>query len=78
MLTVVKVTAPVTLRLTRHAEASRVLIREPDGNWRLLRLAYLRMRARHKLNEWRHSHLKRDNLSRNYDCVGLARRLGFE
>ena len=38
-----EVTAPVTLRLTRHAEALRVQIREPDGNWRLVRLAYLRM-----------------------------------
>jgi hypothetical protein len=38
-----KVTAPVTLRLTRHAEALRVQLREPDGNWRLVRLAYLRM-----------------------------------
>jgi regulation of enolase protein 1 (concanavalin A-like superfamily) len=35
--------APVTLRLTRHAEALRVQIREPDGNWRLVRLAYLQM-----------------------------------
>lgn len=36
-------TAPVTLRLTRHAEALRIQIREADGNWRLVRLAYLRM-----------------------------------
>ena len=34
---------PVTLRLTRHAEALRVQIREAGGNWRLVRLAYLRM-----------------------------------
>lgn len=38
-----EVTAPVTLRLTRHAEALRVQIREADGNWRLVRLAYLNM-----------------------------------
>ncbi|MEQ1900180.1 MAG: DUF1349 domain-containing protein [Devosia sp.] len=37
-----KVTAPVTLRLTRHAEALRVEIK--DGKtWRLVRLAFLRM-----------------------------------
>jgi hypothetical protein len=41
-------------------------------------LAYLRMRARHKLNEWRYSHLDRSALDRQYDCVGLARRLGLE
>lgn len=38
-----EVTAPVTLRLTRHAEALRIQIWEPDGNWRLVRLAFLRM-----------------------------------
>jgi regulation of enolase protein 1 (concanavalin A-like superfamily) len=38
-----EVTAPVTLRLTRHAEALRVQLREPDGSWRLVRLAYLAM-----------------------------------
>lgn len=38
-----EVTAPVTLRLTRHAEALRVQLREPGGNWRLVRLAYLAM-----------------------------------
>ena len=36
------VDAPVTLRLTRHAEALRVEI-EQDGKLRLVRLAYLRM-----------------------------------
>jgi len=41
-------------------------------------LAYLRMRSRDKLNEWRHAHLDRKDLDRHYDCVGLARRLGFE
>lgn len=35
--------APVTLRLTRHAEALRVQIREPDGRWRLVRLCFLAM-----------------------------------
>jgi uncharacterized protein len=34
---------PVTLRLTRHAEALRVQLLEPKGTWRLVRLAYLRM-----------------------------------
>lgn len=41
-------------------------------------LAYLRLRARHKLNEIRYAHLDRKRLDRNYDCVGLARRLGLE
>jgi uncharacterized protein len=36
-------TAPVTLRLTRHGEALRVQLREADGNWRLVRLAFLAM-----------------------------------
>lgn len=36
------VDAPVTLRLTRHAEALRVEI-ETDGKFRLVRLAFLRM-----------------------------------
>lgn len=36
------VDAPVTLRLTRHAEALRVEA-ETDGTFRLVRLAYLRM-----------------------------------
>lgn len=44
---VMKLTGPtdasVTLRLTRHAEALRVQIREPDGGWRLVRLCYLGM-----------------------------------
>lgn len=35
--------ASVTLRLTRHAEALRVQLREPDGNWQLVRLCYLSM-----------------------------------
>lgn len=35
--------APVTLRLTRHAEALRVQLRNPDDSWRLVRLAFLRM-----------------------------------
>jgi regulation of enolase protein 1 (concanavalin A-like superfamily) len=35
--------APVTLRLTRHAEALRIQIRKPDGTWPLVRLCYLRM-----------------------------------
>jgi uncharacterized protein len=34
--------SPVTLRLTRHAEAVRVEV-ETDGKFRLVRLAYLRM-----------------------------------
>ena len=34
---------PVTLRLTRHAEALRVQLRRPDGSWVLVRLCYLRM-----------------------------------
>jgi regulation of enolase protein 1 (concanavalin A-like superfamily) len=33
---------PVTLRLTRHAEALRVQVLE-DGSWNLVRLCYLRM-----------------------------------
>lgn len=33
----------VTLRLTRHAEALRVQLRQPDGGWQLVRLCYLRM-----------------------------------
>ena len=36
-------TAPVTLRLTRHAEALRVQIQLGDGSWALVRLCYLRM-----------------------------------
>jgi uncharacterized protein len=36
---------PVTLRLTRHAEALRVQIGEADGSWRLVRLAFLKMSA---------------------------------
>lgn len=35
--------APVTLRLTRHAEALRVQVRQADGTWALVRLCYLRM-----------------------------------
>ena len=38
-----KPSEPVTLRLTRHAEALRVQLRQPDGGWRLVRLCYLRM-----------------------------------
>lgn len=34
---------PVTLRLTRHAEALRVQIRHADASWALVRLCYLRM-----------------------------------
>lgn len=34
--------APVTLRLTRHAEALRVQLKEA-GEWQLVRLCYLRM-----------------------------------
>lgn len=41
-------------------------------------LGYLRLRARHKLNELRYAHLDRKRLDRNYDCVAVARRLGFE
>jgi hypothetical protein len=41
-------------------------------------LAYLRMRLRHRLGELRYRHLDRDALARHYDCVALARRLGFE
>ena len=41
-------------------------------------LAYLRMRSRHRFNELRYSHLDRQTLDRHYDCVGIARRLGFE
>lgn len=36
---------PVTLRLTRHDEALRVQVLEPDGAWRLVRLCYLKMPA---------------------------------
>lgn len=35
--------ASVTLRLTRHAEALRVQLLEPNGNWQLVRLCYLSM-----------------------------------
>ena len=35
--------APITLRLTRHAEALRVQIQLADGTWALVRLAFLRM-----------------------------------
>lgn len=35
--------APVTLRLTRHAEALRVQRLDEDGRWQLVRLAYLPM-----------------------------------
>jgi hypothetical protein len=41
-------------------------------------LSFLRTRARHKFNELRYSHLDRKALDRHYDCVGIARRLGFE
>lgn len=41
-------------------------------------LSYLRLRARQKLNEWRFSHRDRRLLDRHYDCVGVARRLGYE
>lgn len=34
---------PVTVRLTRHAEALRVQRLDADGVWQLVRLAYLRM-----------------------------------
>lgn len=34
---------PVSLRLTRHAEALRVQIQLSDGTWQLVRLCYLRM-----------------------------------
>lgn len=40
--------------------------------------AYLRMRARHWLNEWRHANVDRQRLDKNYDSVHLAQRLGFE
>ena len=33
--------SPLTLRLTRHAEAIRVDVQEPSGLWRMARLAYL-------------------------------------
>lgn len=33
----------VTLRLTRHAEALRVQLQDPDGSWQLVRLCFLRM-----------------------------------
>jgi len=35
--------APVTLRLTRHAEALRVQLQLADGTWQLVRLCYLSM-----------------------------------
>jgi hypothetical protein len=41
-------------------------------------LPYLRMRLRHRLGELRYRHLDRGALARQYDCVTLARRLGFE
>ena len=34
---------PVSVRLTRHAEALRVQRRDADGTWQLVRLAYLKM-----------------------------------
>lgn len=34
---------PVTLRITRHAEALRIQILRADGAWALVRLCYLRM-----------------------------------
>jgi regulation of enolase protein 1 (concanavalin A-like superfamily) len=39
----VRTDASVTLRLTRHAEALRVQLREPDGTWQLVRLCFLSM-----------------------------------
>lgn len=56
-------------RLPIHNNVARIV--EPG-------LAYWRLRARHKFNELRFSHLDRSRLDRRYDCVGLARRLGFE
>jgi hypothetical protein len=41
-------------------------------------LAYLQMRLRHRLGELRHRHSDRSTLARHYDCVALARQLGFE
>lgn len=41
-------------------------------------LSYLKLRARHKFNEFRYAHLDRRSLDRRYDCVGLAKQLGFE
>lgn len=37
--------APVTLRMTRHDEALRIELQEPEGNWRLVRLCFLAMPA---------------------------------
>lgn len=37
------VSAPVTVRLTRHGEALRIQKRNPDRTWRLVRLAFLNM-----------------------------------
>lgn len=39
---------------------------------------YLRMRLRHKLLELRYRGVTRKGLDRKYDCVELAKRLGFE
>jgi uncharacterized protein len=33
--------SPLTLRLSRHAEAIRVEVRDPSGGWHMARLAYL-------------------------------------
>ncbi len=56
-------------RLPIHNNVARVM--KPG-------LSYLQMRARHKFNEWRYARIDRKSLDRHYDCVGLARRLGFE
>ena len=39
---------------------------------------YVRLRLRHKFNEWRHSRIARHTLDRKHDCADLARRLGYE
>lgn len=41
-------------------------------------MGYARLRMRHQLNEWRYAGVNRLSLDRDYDCVGIARRLGFE
>jgi hypothetical protein len=56
-------------RLPIHNHVARIV--EPS-------LAYLRLRARHKINAWRYAHLDRQSLDRHHDCVGLARQLGLE
>jgi hypothetical protein len=39
---------------------------------------YWHLRARHKINEWRHVRIDRQRLERRYDCVRQARELGWE